>query len=157
MKYFLIPLILLGILAPHAFAELTQDDLNKIRLIVKEATTATKADVAVMKTEMKNLNTKIDDRFNSIEKNFNDRFNSIEKNFNDRFNSIEKNFNDRFNGIEKNFDRQSNLIIACIAIPMALIAILVSWRSIRDNAQSKQIEELTHKVEVLEKQRIASP
>ena len=123
--------ILLCVIARPVVAELTQDDLNKIHLIVKEAITPIEADIAVLKTEVQNLNA--------------------------RFDSTERNFNARFNIIEKNFDRQSNLIIACIAVPMALIAILVSWRSLQDKAQSKRIQELADKVEVLEKQRIVSP
>lgn len=92
--------ILLCVSAQPVGAELTQDDLNKIHLIVKETIAPIEADVAVLKTEVKN-------------------------------------FNNRLDSIEKNFDRQSNLIIACIAVPMALIAILVSWRSLQDNAQNK--------------------
>ncbi len=119
MKTLIFLAMLFSVLSLPSVGELTQNDLNKIHLIVKEATGPIEANVAVVRTEVKHLNTKIDDKFNSI---------------------------------EKNFDRQSNLIIACIAIPMALIAILVSWRSIRDNAQSKQIEELTRKIEILEQQ-----
>ena len=94
---------------------------------------AIETDIVVIKTEIQNLNENIDDkfdslekRFNGIEKNFDDklnslekRLNSIEKNFDDKFDSLEK----RFNGIEKNFDRQNAVIIACIAIPMALITL----------------------------------
>ncbi|MDE0009794.1 MAG: hypothetical protein OXU36_01535 [Candidatus Poribacteria bacterium] len=63
--------------------------------------------------------------------------------------NLNKKIDDKFESIEKNFDRQNNLIIACITIPMALIAILVTWRSIKDNTQNKQIEELTQEIEDL--------
>lgn len=47
----------------------------------------------MIKTEIKNLNEKIDDKFE---------------------------------GIEKNFDRQNNIIIACIGIPLGILAICVT-------------------------------
>ena len=76
--------------------------------------TAIDTDIVVIKTEIRNLNGKIDDKFNSLEK--------------------------RFDSIEKNFDRQNTLIIACIAIPMALITLMIAcaWRSVKDNSLQKQ-------------------
>ena len=92
-------------------------------------------DIAVIKTEIKNLNANIDDKFEGLEKHLDKRFESI----------------------EKNFDRQNNLIIACIAIPMALIAILVTWRSIRDNSLQKQIDALSEVVESQKQQLKEKP
>ena len=85
---------------------------------------AIETDVAVIKTEIQNLNGKIDDKFGSLEK--------------------------RFDSIEKNFDRQNTLIIACIAIPMALITLMIAWRSVKDNSLQKQIDTLS---QVIESQR----
>ena len=90
--------------------------------------TPIETDIAVIKTEIQNLNGKIDDKFNSLEK--------------------------RFDSIEKNFDRQNTLIIACIAIPMALITLMIAWRSVKDNSQEKQIEALTQEIETLKQQQI---
>lgn len=98
---------------------------------IKTDIAAIKTDIAVMQAEIKNLNAKIDDRFNSVD--------------------------DRFDSIEKNFDRQSNLIIACIAIPMGIIALLVSWRSLRDKAESKQIEKLSREIDALKQERVSNP
>lgn len=61
---------------------------------------AIETDIAVIKTDIQNLNEKIDDKFGSLEK--------------------------RFDSLEKNFDRQNTLIIACIAIPMALITLMIA-------------------------------
>lgn len=104
-----------------ALGELTDADINEIRLIVKEE----------IKTESQSLSEKIDDKFNSLEK--------------------------RFDSIEKNFDRQNTLIIACIAIPMALITLMIAWRSVKDNSQEKQIEVLTQEIETLKQHRIMNP
>ena len=108
-----------------------------------------KTDLAVIKTEVKNLNEKIDDKFESI---------------NDKFESIEKNFDGKFESIEKNFDRQNNIIIACIGIPLAILAIgatvwgtLAHRRSGKDRALERQIETLTQEIETLKQRRIAQP
>ena len=104
-----------------------------------------KTDIAVIKTEIKNLNEKIDDKFDSI---------------NGKFDSI----NGKFDSIEKNFDRQNNIIIACIGIPLAILAIgatvwgiLTHRRSGKDRALERQIETLTQEIETLKQQRIVNP
>ena len=104
-----------------------------------------KTDIAVIKTEIKNLNEKIDDKFDSI---------------NDKFEGI----NGKFESIEKNFDRQNNIIIACIGIPLAILAIgatvwgiLTHRRSGKDRALERQIEVLTQEIETLKQQRIVNP
>ena len=97
-----------------------------------------KTDIAVIKTEIKNLNEKIDDKFETI--------------------------NGKFESIEKNFDRQNNIIIACIGIPLAILAIgatvwgiLTHRRSGKDRALERQIEVLTQEIETLKQQRIVNP
>ena len=104
-----------------------------------------KTDIAVIKTEIKNLNEKIDDKFEGI---------------NDKFEGI----NGKFESIEKNFDRQNNIIIACIGIPLAILAIdatvwgiLAHRRSGKNRALERQIETLTQEIETLKQQRIVNP
>ena len=48
---------------------------------------------------------------------------------------------------EKAIDRQYSLMVAFIAIPLAIIAVMVSWRSIRDHTMQKQIDALTRVIE----------
>ena len=93
--------------------------------------TAIETDLAVIKTEIQNLNGKIDDKFFSLEK--------------------------RFDSIEKNFDRQNTLIIACIAIPMAIITLMIAWRSVKDNSLQKQIDTLSEVIESQKQQRVVRP
>ncbi len=76
MKTLLVLSVLLSAIVLPAFCQAPQ--------------TAVETDIAVIKTEIKNLNEKIDDKFESL---------------------------------EKNFDRQNNIIIACIGIPLAILAI----------------------------------
>lgn len=48
---------------------------------------------------------------------------------------------------KKAIDRQYSLMVAFIAIPLAIIAVMVSWRSIRDDTMQKQIDALTRVIE----------
>ena len=121
------------------------------------AETAIQTDIAVIKTEIQNLNGKIDgtfktldgkidDKFNALDGKIDGTFNALDGKIDDKFNALEK----RFDSLEKNFDRQNTLIIACIAIPMALITLMIAWRSIKDNSLQKQIDTLS---EIIESQK----
>ena len=54
-------------------------------------------DIAVIKTEIKNLKENVNNGFDNVQKDF--------------------------NNVQKSFDRQNNIIIACIGIPLAILAI----------------------------------
>ncbi|MXV83695.1 hypothetical protein F4Z98_10040 [Candidatus Poribacteria bacterium] len=125
-------------------------------LRAETATSTLETDIAVMKTHIRNLNEKID----TFEKNVNARFESLEKNFDKRFESLDR----RFEGLEKNFDRLNNIIIACIGIPLAILAIgatvwgiLAHKRSRKEDTLEKQIETLTQEIETLKQRQIVSP
>lgn len=64
--------------------------------------------IAVIETEIKNLKESTDKGFENVNQ-------KIDKGF--------ENVNQKFADIQKNFDRQNNIIIACIGIPMAILAI----------------------------------
>ena len=48
-------------------------------------------------------------------------------------------------------------VIALIGIPLVVLTIMIGWRSVKDNAQAKQIETLTQEIETLKQQRIVNP
>ena len=149
MKTVLLFSILFYAVAMPAIAALTDADLDKIRLIVKEEVkkeitplitdiNTLKTEGAIRQTEIENLKEKIDIGFGNVQKDFDD--------------------------IQKNFDRQNNIIIACIGIPLAILAIgatvwgiLAQRRSGKDRALERQVEELTQEIEALKQQRIVSP
>ena len=111
------------------------------------AETALQTDIAVIKTELQNLNEKVDGTFKTLDAKIDDKFNTLDAKIDDKFNALEK----RFDSLEKNFDRQNTLIIACIAIPMALITLMIAWRSlIKDASLQKQIDTLS---EIIESQK----
>ena len=89
--------------------------------VLKTDVAVLKTDVAVIKRDIQNLNSKIGDRFEHLEK--------------------------RLDSMEKNFDRQNALTIACIAVPMALITIMIAWRSVKDNSLQRQIDALSAAIE----------
>lgn len=95
-------------------------------------------DIAVIKTEIKNLKEVIEKGFDNVQKDF--------------------------DNVQKDFDRQNNIIIACIGIPLTILAIgatvwgiLAHRRSRKDQALEKQIETLTQEIERLKQQRIVGP
>ena len=95
-------------------------------------------DIAVIKTEIKSLREVINTGFSNVQNNFD---------------NVQKDFDD----IQKIFDRQNNIIIACIGIPWASLAIgaTVIWgilshrRNERNHSLERQVEVLTQEIETL--------
>ena len=168
MKTILLSLsILLCVIALPVFAELTEADLNKIRLIVKDEVsrelskelTPIKADMVSIKTDIEMLKTEgamLKTELSNLKENVKTGFENVQKDFDD----IEKDFDN----IQKHFDRQNNIIIACIGLPMAILAIGATlWgisahrRNQKDQTLEKQIQTLTEEIETLKQQRIVNP
>ncbi len=95
----------------------------------------------------------------SIENEIKNLKESTDKGFDNVNQKIDKGFdnvNQKFDDIQKNFDRQNNIIIACIGIPLAILAIgatvcgiLTHKRSRKENTLEKQIQTLTEEIETL--------
>ena len=83
MKHILFFLLLFSAIVLPAFCQTPQSSVE--------------TDIAVIKTEIKNIKETISTGFDNVRKDSND--------------------------IQKNFDRQNNIIIACIGIPWAVLAI----------------------------------
>lgn len=149
MKYILPALLLLSILMP-AIAQLSDPDLDKIRLIIKEEIDPVKKDVAVMQGKLEGINKRVDDLQNHVDKRIDDLQNHVDK----RFNHVDKRFEDVSGKI--------NIVIYIVCALVALIAIAIIpqyiflFRSNKTAEQDRKIEVLTEKIETLEKQRIVS-
>ena len=139
MKTILLFSILLYAVARPAIGALTDADLDKIRLIVREVVNEEvrplKADIDTLKTDGAIGQTEIK--------------------------NLKETINNGFNNVQKNFDRQNNIIIACIGIPLAILAIgatvwgiLAHRRSGKDRSLENQIETLTEEIEALKHQQI---
>ena len=156
MKYLLLFSILFCVIAMPALGELSDNDLNQIRLIVADSEkqirlivadsekrlTATmntlKMEGAIRDTEIKNLNDAMNKGFDNVQKNF--------------------------DNVQKGFDRQNNIIIACIGIPMAFLAIgatiwgiLAHKRGTRDRSLENEITTLKQEVETLKQRQVITP
>ena len=166
MKTILLFSILFWAIAMPAMSALTDADLDKIRLIVKEEVQKEvmplKADIDTLKTDIDTLKTEgaiQQTEIKNLRETMNNGFGNVQKDFD----NVQKDFDNvqkSFDNIQKSFDRQNNIIIACIGIPLALIAIgatvwgiLAYRRNTKDHALEKQIEVLTHEIETLKQQQ----
>ena len=159
MKTILLFSILFCAIAMPAMSALTDADLDKIRLIVKEEVQKEvmplKADIDTLKTDIDTLKTEGAIRQTEIK--------NLKETMNNGFDNVQKDFDNvqkDFDNIQKSFDRQNNIIIACIGIPLALIAIgatvwgiLAYRRNTKDHTLEKQIEVLTQEIETLKQQQ----
>ena len=128
MKTLLALSILFCAIALPALGELTDADLDKIRLIVKASENSlkehTKSEIESSETRMQSY---VDAKIESV---------------------------------KTPIAWLIGILVAMIAIiglPLAILTIFLGWRSIKDNAQEKQIEVLTREIEMLKQQRTVNP
>jgi len=156
MKTLLAFLILFCVFTSPTFAALTDADLNKIRLIVTEEIQAEikpiKADIATLKTDVATLKTDMAVMKTEVA--------NLKETFNGKFDDVNRKFDD----VQKNFDRQNNIIIGCIGIPMAILAIAATLlgilgqrRSGKDHEQERINQELREEIEALRQQLVTRP
>ena len=128
MKTILALSILFCAIALPVLGELTDTDLDKIRLIINDSEKRLKADIKAEIT--------------STEKN-------IKEYINLKIDSVEKRLS-TYNWV---IYVLMPLIVAAIGIPTAIMA----WRSGKDRSLERQVETLTREIETLKQQRIVSP
>ena len=152
MKSILYFSILFCVITIPSFAELTDADLDKIRLIVKEEIEEEikplKADINTLKADINTLKidvARLEGRITGIE----GRMTGMEE----RFTGVEG----RFNGIEKQISHATNVTYGLIALIVVAIGI-PAWRGKSDREQDRKIEQLTREIETLKQQRaVKSP
>ena len=147
--------ILFSVIALPALGELTDTDLNQIRLIVREEIDAQlkpiKADIVTLKIDvawLRGKNESIDKQFESVDK----QFASVGK----QFEGIYK----QFDSVNQRITHATNVSYGLIALIVSAIAIpqvIVAWRSRKDRAVEKQLETLTQEIEALKRQKIVGP
>ena len=155
MKSILYFAILLCAIATPAFAELTDADLDKIRLIVKEEIEEEikplKADIEQLKDDVGQLKidvARLEGRITGVD----GRITGLEG----RITGIEG----RITGIEKQISHATNVTYGLMALIVVAIGI-PAWRGKRDREQDRkieqQIEQLTREIETLKQQRASNP
>ncbi|MCY3553655.1 MAG: hypothetical protein OXH39_24640 [Candidatus Poribacteria bacterium] len=156
MKTILLLSVLFCAITFPALGELTDADIDKIRLIVNESEKRLKQEI---QTEIANseqrLKEYVDLKIEGVNKQFasiDTRFTSIDT----RFTSIDK----QFVSVNKRIDHVTNVVYALIALIVAAIAIpqiLMAWRSGRDRTLERQIEGLAREIETLKQQQMGQP
>ena len=127
MKKILALLILFSLIALPALGELTDADLNQIRLIVNDAEKRIKEEV---KTEITNAEKRINDHTNV------------------RIDSLKTPVAWLIGILVA--------VIALIGIPLVVLTIMIGWRSVKDNSQEKINQELREEIETLKQQIVRS-
>ena len=121
-----LPILFCAIAFP-ALAELTPQDLDKIRLIVKEEV---KAEITTVHTKIEALDTRLQNVEQSVSW-----------------------VRGKLDSLDKHINWLMALIVVAVVIPQGIVA----WSSRTNRAQAKQIEELAREIEILKQQRIVSP
>ena len=132
MKTFIFFSILFSVMALPALAELTDADLDKIRLIVNESVNASE----------KRIKQDIKAEIESTEKN-------IKQYIDLKIESVEKQLS-TYNWVIYIF---MPLIVPAIGVPTAIMA----WRSVKDRSLERQVEALAQEIETLKQRHIVSP
>ncbi len=130
MKTILVLSILFSLIALPALGELSDADLNKIRLIVKEEVAD---ELAPIKTEITNISTDIGTLKEGVAR-----------------------LDGRLIGIEKQGAHATNVTYGLIALIVVAIGI-PAWYGRRDRDQDRKIEQLTQEIEMLKQQQIIRP
>ena len=134
MKYFTIALMLIAIISTPAISDLSQDDLNKIRLLIADELKPIQTEIQTVKTEIQTVKTELKDAIASVKEDV-------------------ASLSGQVDGVEKLITWLMVIIVAIVGIPQ----VVVLWRSKKDRILEKQVETLTQKIEALEKQRIQNP
>lgn len=142
MKTILIFSIVFCTVALPAIAELTDADLDKIRLIVNDSEKRIKADIKTdITASEKRMKEYIDLKIEGVDK---------------QFMGVDK----QFTGVSDQITLLTNVIYGLIALIVAAIAIpqlIMAWRSGRDREQERINQELRDEIETLKRQQIINP
>ncbi len=138
MKTILFLPILLCAIALPALAALTPQDLEKIRLIVKDEV---KAELSATKQELQPDITATHTRIGVLDT----RLRNVEQ-------SVAW-----IRGKVDSLDKGIRWLMALIVVAVVIPQIIIAWPSREDRAQERKIEELKREIETLKQQRIVSP
>ncbi len=119
--------VCLGAIALPVLAELTPQELNQIRSIIKEEI---KEEINPIKTDIASIKTDII--------------------------SIKEDVA-WLRGKLDTFDKHFTWLMALIAVAVVIPPIVISWRDRKDRVQQRQIETIMEEIEKLKQQRIVNP
>ena len=128
----------LYVIALPVQAELTPQDLDKIRLIIHETNAPIKAEIASVKDELSK-------EIASVKDELSKEIASVRNEVTEVRGSL--------GGLNKMVTWLMVLIGVVVGIPQ----ILMTWRSRKDRAQEEQIQELRREIEMLKQRHIVNP
>ena len=120
--------LLFCVIAMPVFAALTDADLDKIRLIVREE----------IKAEVKASETRLKEYIDLKLENVNTEFKRIDS----RIDSQSKRVDDQVKTTDSQIGYMRNLFIGIVGLPLVIITALFAWRAFRDRANDKHIQAL---------------
>ena len=118
--------ILFCVIAMPVFAALTDADLDKIRLIVREE----------IKAEVKASETRLKEYIDLKLENVNTEFKRVDS----RIDSQSKRVDDQVKTTDSQIGYMRNLFIGIVGLPLVIITALFAWRAFRDRANDKHIQ-----------------
>ncbi len=166
MKTLVVLSILFCVIAFPALGELTDADLDKIRLIVKEEVKAEitgvrqelKAEIAGVKAEIAGVKQELKAEIAGVKQELKAEIASSEQSVKNYVDAKIAGVDKHLAGVDKRLETYNwvlivfmPLIVAAVGIPTAFIA----WRSGRDRSLERQVEMLTQEIETLKQQRSA--
>ena len=143
MKTFIFLSILFSAIAFPALGALTDADLDKIRLIVKEEI---KAEIATVRQELKA-------EIATVRQEFKEEIAKSEENIKEYVVLQTGHLDKRLSTYGGPLYIFMPLIIAAIGIPTGIMA----WRVVKDHSLEKQVEILTQEIETLKRKQIIHP
>ena len=156
MKTMFVLSVLFCALALPVRGELTDADLDKIRLIVKEEV---KTEITGVRQEIAGVKQELKTEIAGVKQELKAEIASSEKRIKDYIDAKIEGVDKRLEGVDKRLSTYNwviivlmPLIVAAIGIPTAIIA----WRGGRDRSLERRVETLTQEIETLKQQRIVN-
>lgn len=143
MKTFIFLSILFSAIALPAFGALTDTDLDKIRLVVKEEI---KAEIATVRQELKA-------EIATVRQALEEDIAKSEKNIKEYVVLQTEHLDKRLSTYNWVIYILTPLIVAAIGIPTVIMA----WRTGKDRSLERKVEMLTEEIETLKRQQIIHP
>ena len=137
MKTILTLLILLSTIAWFpAFGQLTDADLNQIRLIIREEVkTEIKAEITASETRMKEY---VDLKIANVDNQISLKIANVDSQISLKIANVDS----QIKTMNREIGAIRSQINVFIGIPLLIITLLFAWRALRDRANDKQIQAL---------------
>ena len=142
MKLILIAITTFLIFAAPVFSELTVEDLEKIRSIVKESEDRLKEDLKASEDRLK-------EDLKASEKRLKEDIETSER-------RLMQHVADKFGEVDKRLNIIFGFVIALISLIVVVVGvpqIIMAWRGREEQTQKQQIQELREEIEALKQQQ----